>query len=118
MGCILAVYAHFTPIPFPENIYIIIGFVVIYGSISGFLQFSESFIIKDRIFKSKSKSGATYAIRTNLPLFSSKYNVTLVQTQNGSKTEKKMEECISKWFDEEGKFVESSYNQSLRKVFK
>ena len=114
-GCILAAYTHFTPIPFPENIYLIAFFVVVYGSISGFLQFIETFVERDRIFKSeKQKSGAYYELKSSLPLYENKYTISNCCYENGSYKVQTLSKCISNWFSEDGTFLELKFKQDFR----
>jgi hypothetical protein len=127
IGCILAVYTHFAPIPFPDTVPLMIAFVIIYGAISSMLQLLEWFVTKDIIFKSTPATAQTpsrakhyYILRSNLPRYSDKYSVSLEKIKDDGSSEKvlSIEDSVSKWFYQSGVFSPGEFKKSLLEAIK
>ena len=113
-SCFFAAFTHTYPLPFSQSIAVITAFVVIYGIISAYFTYVETFITNTRIFKSqKSKNGEYFEIHTALPKYSDIYTLTIKKISGGKVTQSQIKESIANWFYANGNLCQNKYSVSL-----
>jgi len=117
--CLLAVIAHFYPVPFPDNKIVLIICVVLYFTLNIFLQYVVTFHEKGCVTMVPTESDgklATILVSSNLPRLEEMYTLT-VSLKNSTKGET-LKESITSFFDEEGTFEEEILSKKVRDLVK
>eukprot|EP01129_Flabellula_baltica_P001380 TRINITY_DN11269_c0_g1_i1.p1 TRINITY_DN11269_c0_g1~~TRINITY_DN11269_c0_g1_i1.p1 ORF type:complete len:170 (+),score=36.37 TRINITY_DN11269_c0_g1_i1:50-559(+) len=63
-GCLVAAVSHFAPIPFPDNIPLLIVCVVLYAIVSVVLEYIRRYEEKDYILETEKYLGEAFKVRT------------------------------------------------------
>jgi len=120
--CTFALLSHFYPIPFPQNIPLLIVCVCGYFAGSGFLQLLAYFVEKDILYwggmmESKRSGKEQYTsieVATRFPKYQDILTIRAVNTGTNKKSE--IKESIEKWFDEDGAFAESIFTDDMKQL--
>eukprot|EP00735_Rhodelphis_limneticus_P008072 TRINITY_DN20847_c0_g1::TRINITY_DN20847_c0_g1_i1::g.12424::m.12424 TRINITY_DN20847_c0_g1::TRINITY_DN20847_c0_g1_i1::g.12424 ORF type:complete len:178 (+),score=38.86,sp/Q55E35/SPCS2_DICDI/34.13/4e-30,SPC25/PF06703.6/1.5e-29,Polysacc_synt/PF01943.12/0.028 TRINITY_DN20847_c0_g1_i1:57-590(+) len=117
IAILIALVAHFYPLPWPDNRILLGICAVVYFMCSGLLQFIVSFVEKDFFFTVKSSSSIHpgLKIRSTFPRFEETY--TLFAHDASGNEVKLVEKSVGNFFDTTGKFAEWRFYDELRTAF-
>eukprot|EP01099_Mayorella_cantabrigiensis_P008921 TRINITY_DN913_c0_g1_i1.p1 TRINITY_DN913_c0_g1~~TRINITY_DN913_c0_g1_i1.p1 ORF type:complete len:202 (-),score=46.66 TRINITY_DN913_c0_g1_i1:98-661(-) len=119
-GCLLALIAHFYPIPFPNNIPLLAVCVVLYFVTSALLQYTISFVEKDIIYTAcATHLDPGLEVRTNLPRFSDIFTLSVQLIEDGKRTRiETLERSYGCWFSADGLFQEKAFHSDLNNLLR
>jgi len=113
LGCVLAVVAHFYPIPFPANKNILITCAACYFISSGILQYIASYLQQDVIlFTKPAKARKALEISSHMNKFDPKYTLTI--KYKGGKSHTTFTKPITEWFTVEGVLADDVFTKQVK----
>eukprot|EP01130_Rhizamoeba_saxonica_P000626 TRINITY_DN10582_c0_g1_i1.p1 TRINITY_DN10582_c0_g1~~TRINITY_DN10582_c0_g1_i1.p1 ORF type:complete len:173 (-),score=35.67 TRINITY_DN10582_c0_g1_i1:59-577(-) len=108
-GCSLAAISHFFPVPFPENIPLLIVCVVLYFITSAALQYITDYKEKDIILTTVPDNGVSFQIGTDVVTKENNYEMRLYI--NGESIVHSHH--IGKYFTEEATFLKEIFHNDV-----
>lgn len=133
-GVCAAIVSHFYPKPFPHNWWVLLACCAWYFAMSGILQFLLSYVELEAFLQLKPRAPATAGlnIASSLPRFSDRYSLAITPLPRGSLSMWSApkfrhvpggaegvwsaEVSVTKFFDEDGCFVEEPFGQWVRSL--
>ncbi|KAL6071793.1 hypothetical protein QOT17_005963 [Balamuthia mandrillaris] len=122
ISCLVAVWSHFNPYPFPDNVGIIKACVATYLICALALQYIAFFKEGNLIIVTKpnrAKNGRVkikgLEVATEFPRYQDKF-IVKIGVRGANEETHELEESVGKWFTVDGTFVEEAFAADIRKL--
>jgi len=114
VSCSLAVLSHFYPLPFPQNVNLLLFCIVSYFILSAILQFIQ-YAEKDLILVARPNVSTKkeLQLRTSLPKYDENYTMKIGYAGTKPNT---LTHPTGRWFSSDGTFAEEAFAQDVKEL--